>query len=421
MTPPHINAQETSFEECELTVLMPCLNEKLTLAACIRKAKAFLARVGVRGEVLIADNGSDDGSPEIAISEGARVLRVFERGYGAALIAGTRAARGRYVIMGDSDDSYDFSELDLFLDALRNGSDLVMGDRFAGGIQPGAMPPLHKYLGNPVLSFLGRVFYRSSIRDFHCGLRGYRREAILSLDLRCTGMEYASEMVVKATLASLRIAQVPTILHPDGRDRPPHLRSWRDGWRHLKFLLLHAPAWLFFYPGVIALGVGMALLVMLAGGPLRGPASVLLDIHSMVYAMVFGIVGLQFILFSGMAYVHGAKMEVLPDPSTPVRKLINLPVEVWLIAALLLACAGVGLGVVALENWSRHGFGAIDPTVVMRWVIGSAACLLASGQLASGGFFFECMRIPAKVAAEPTPKFRQVALFTECTRSASHE
>lgn len=395
----YINAPKTSSEDCELTVLMPCLNERLTLATCIRKAQAFFERAGVRGEVLIADNGSDDGSTEIAISAGARVIRVFERGYGAALIAGTRAARGRYVVMGDSDDSYDFSRLDAFLDALRKGNDLVMGDRFAGGIQPGAMPPLHKYLGNPVLSFLGRIFYRSPIRDFHCGLRGYRRDAILGLDLRCTGMEYASEMVVKATLAKLRIAQVPTILHCDGRDRPPHLRSWRDGWRHLKFLLLHAPAWLFFYPGVIALGAGLAVLLLLAGGPLRGPASVLFDIHSMLYAMVFGIVGLQFILFSGMAYVHGAKIQVLPDPSAPVRRLVNLPLEAWLITALLLACVGVGLGAVAFGNWSQHGFGPIEPTVVMRWVIGSATCLLASGQIASGGFFFECMRIPAKSSA----------------------
>lgn len=417
----HINAAQTSSEDCELTVLMPCLNERLTLATCIRKAQAFFVRAGVRGEVLIADNGSDDGSTEIAINAGARVISVFERGYGAALIAGTRAARGRYVVMGDSDDSYDFSALDSFLDALRKGNDLVMGDRFAGGIQPGAMPPLHKYLGNPVLSLLGRIFYRSPIRDFHCGLRGYRRDAILGLDLRCTGMEYASEMVVKATLAKLRIAQVPTILHRDGRDRPPHLRSWRDGWRHLKFLLLHAPAWLFFYPGVIALGAGLAVLLMLAGGPLRGPASVLLDIHSMVYAMVFGIVGLQFILFSGMAYGHGAKIQVLPNPSAPVRKLVNLPLEAWLITALLLACVGVGLGAVAFGNWSRHGFGPIEPTVVMRWVIGSATCLLASGQIASGGFFFECMRIPPKVGPESASQFKQTALFNEYTRASSHE
>lgn len=404
----------------ELTILMPCLNEARTLPACIEKARAFLMRHDVHGEILIADNGSTDGSIELAQRLGARVISVMERGYGAALIAGSQAARGRYVVMGDADDSYDFSELGAFLDALRKGGDLVMGDRFAGGIQPGAMPPLHRYLGNPVLSFLGRIFYRSPIRDFHCGLRGYRREAILGLDLVCTGMEYASEMVVKATLAKLHIAQVPTILYPDGRDRPPHLRSWRDGWRHLKFLLLHAPTWLFFYPGVMALGVGLAFLFLLAGGPLRGPASVLLDIHSMVYAMVFGIVGLQFILFSGMAYVHGANMQVLPDPSTPVRKLVSLPVEAWLIAALSLACAGVVLAGVALDNWSRHSFGPIEPAVVMRWVIGSATCLLASAQIASGGFFFECMRIPPKAARGAADQCKQAVLSSDYARS-SHE
>lgn len=400
----------------ELTVLMPCLNERLTLPTCIAKAQAFLARTGVRGEVLIADNGSDDGSPEIALDAGARVIRVAARGYGAALIAGIQAARGRFVVMGDSDDSYDFSRLDLFLDALRKGNELVMGDRFAGGIKPGAMPPLHKYLGNPVLSYVGRVFYRSGIRDFHCGLRGFDRETIQSLDLKCSGMEFASEMIVKATLAGLRVAQVPTVLHPDGRDRPPHLRSWRDGWRHLKFLLLHTPAWLFFYPGLAALAIGLVALLALAAGPVPGPASVLLDIHTMVYAMVFGNIGLQFVLFSGMAYMHGTKMRVLPDNSRPVRTLVSLPLEVWLIVSLVLLLAGFGLAAVAVSAWSSHGFGAIDPAVVMRWVIGSAACFLASGQLASGGFFFECMRIPAKAMRDAECQRPHSAGFEEYVR-----
>lgn len=421
MDPHYSSTPQTQACDVEFTVLMPCLNERLTLLACIQKAQSFFERAGVRGEVLIADNGSDDGSQDIAIKAGARVVNVPERGYGAALIAGTKAARGRYVVMGDSDDSYDFSQLDTFLEALRHGSELVMGDRFAGGIQPGAMPPLHKYLGNPVLSFLGRVFYRSPIRDFHCGLRGYNRDAILALDLRCTGMEYASEMVVKATLAKLAIAQVPTVLHPDGRDRPPHLRSWRDGWRHLKFLLLHAPTWLFFYPGVVALCIGMVAMLLLAGGPLHGPASVLLDIHTMVYAMVFGNIGLQFILFSGMAYVHGAKIKVLPDPSAPVRKLVNLPVEAWLISALVLACVGIGMGAIAMHNWSQHSFGSIDPSVVMRWVIGSATCLLASGQLTSGGFFFEYMRIPPKTSRVFAFDQKQAVAVKEWTKGSNNE
>ena len=235
----------------ELTILMPCLNEARTLPACIAKARRFLDTAGVRGEVLVADNGSTDGSQALAMSLGARVVDVPERGYGAALIAGIDAARGRFVVMGDSDDSYDFEHLQPFVDALRGGAQLVMGNRFAGGIRPGAMPPLHRYLGNPVLSFIGRAFFKVRVRDFHCGLRGFERDALLALGLHCKGMEFASEMVVKAALGGLRIAEVPTTLSPDGRDRAPHLRSWRDGWRHLRFLLLFTPRWLFLYPGVV--------------------------------------------------------------------------------------------------------------------------------------------------------------------------
>jgi glycosyltransferase involved in cell wall biosynthesis len=240
----------------ELTILMPCLDEAATVAACVAKARAFLERAGVQGEVLVADNGSRDGSPELAEAAGARVVRVPERGYGAALRAGIRAARGRYVIMGDADDSYDFSRLDGFLARLREGHELVMGNRFRGGIRSGAMPPLHRYLGNPVLSFVGRLFFRTRVGDFHCGLRGFDRAAALALDLRTPGMEFASELVVKAALAGWRIVEVPTTLDPDGRRRPPHLRSWRDGWRHLRFLLLFSPRWLFLYPGAVLLATG---------------------------------------------------------------------------------------------------------------------------------------------------------------------
>ena len=237
------------YEPCELTILMPCLNEAETLGICIEKALSFLARTGIAGEVVIADNGSTDGSQAIAEGLGARVVPVPARGYGSALLGGIEAARGRYVIMGDSDDSYDFSRLELFVEQLRAGYALVMGNRFKGGIMPGAMPALHRYLGNPVLTAIGRLFFRSPCGDFHCGLRGFDREAILALDLQAPGMEFASEMVVKATINRLRMTEVPTILSPDGRSRPPHLRSWRDGWRHLRFLLLFSPRWLFLYPG----------------------------------------------------------------------------------------------------------------------------------------------------------------------------
>ncbi|HAM24131.1 MAG TPA: dolichol-P-glucose synthetase, partial [Actinobacteria bacterium] len=245
---------------------MPCLDEAETIETCIRKAQGYLQRSGVAGEVLIADNGSTDGSQELARALGARVVDVPRRGYGAALIAGIHQAQGRFIIMGDADDSYDFSALDPFVTALRGGADLVMGNRFAGGIAPGAMPALHRYLGNPVLSFIGRLFFRSPIGDFHCGLRGFRREAALELDLRTTGMEFASELVVKATLAQQRVVEVPTTLSPDGRSRPPHLRSWRDGWRHLRFLLLYSPRWLFLYPGLLVMALGTLGLVLLGTG-----------------------------------------------------------------------------------------------------------------------------------------------------------
>jgi glycosyltransferase involved in cell wall biosynthesis len=245
----------TATVATELTILMPCLNEARTLAGCIEQAQAFLAAGGIAGEVLIADNGSTDGSQALALSMGARVVAVRERGYGAALRAGIEAARGRFVIMGDSDLSYDFRHLDAFVHALRGGAELVVGNRFRGGIANGAMPLLHRYLGNPVLSFIGRRFFGGPLRDFHCGLRGFSRAAMLRLDLVTPGMEFASEMIIKALQAGLQVAEVPTTLAKDGRDRPPHLNTWRDGWRHLRYLLLYTPRWLFLYPG-IALTVG---------------------------------------------------------------------------------------------------------------------------------------------------------------------
>src|ERR1700722_10240461 len=230
---------------------MPCLNEAETVATCVRKAIGFLAESGISGEVLIADNGSTDGSQQLAEAEGARVVNVTEKGYGNALMGGFVAAQGKYVIMGDADDSYDFTNLMPFIEELRKGSDLVMGNRFKGGIEPGAMPPLHKYLGNPVLSFVGRLFFRSKIGDFHCGLRGFRKDSAIARGLQATGREFASEMVVRAPRAKQKITEVPTPLKKDGRSRPPHLRSWRDGWRHLRFLLLFSPRWLFFVPGLV--------------------------------------------------------------------------------------------------------------------------------------------------------------------------
>ena len=286
---------------CELTILMPCLDEAETLETCIRMARNFLARSNIAGEVLVADNGSTDGSQAIAVRNGARVVEVREKGYGAALLGGIRAAHGKYVIMGDADASYDFSRLEGFVEKLRNGYELVMGNRFRGGIAPGAMPALHKYLGNPVLSGIGRLLFRSPCKDFHCGLRGFNRESVMRLDLQTTGMEFASEMVVKATLQNLRIVEVPTTLSPDGRSRAPHLRSWRDGWRHLRFLLIYSPRWLFLYPGLCLSGLGLGLMAWLLPGP-RFLFSAGFDVHTLVYASGMIVVGLQIIFLALFTY-----------------------------------------------------------------------------------------------------------------------
>lgn len=392
----------------ELTILMPCLNEKLTLATCIRKAKGFLERAGIRGEVLIADNGSTDGSQMIALEEGARLIHVATRGYGAALIAGTLAARSTYVITGDSDDSYDFQALDPFVQKLREGFQLVMGDRFAGGILPGAMPALHRYLGNPVLSFMGRLFFRSPIKDFHCGLRGYHRESLLGLKLSCTGMEYASEMIVKSTLAGFSVAEVPTILSPDGRDRAPHLRSWRDGWRHLKFLLVYAPNWLFFYPGMLAFLAGSLMTVALIGGPIAMPFGAALDVHTMLYSMVLGHLGLQMVLFAGASSMHAVKIKAVPAMPCGLGWLERVSLENWLISAGAFFLSGLILAAWGVVFWAHSGFGSIDPSKLMRLTIPSASHLLAAGQLFSCGFLFEYLRLTPKDSEHKALAYKEI-------------
>ncbi len=378
----------------ELTILMPCLNEAETLARCIDKARAFLARSGVAGEVVIADNGSTDGSQTIATAHGAQVVDIPARGYGAALIGGIRAARGRYIIMGDSDDSYDFSRLDGFVAQLRAGFALVMGNRFLGGIMPGAMPRLHRWLGNPVLSFIGRLFFRSPGGDFHCGLRGFDRAAILALDLQAPGMEFASEMVVKATLRGLRMTEVPTILHPDGRTRPPHLRSWRDGWRHLRFLLLFSPSWLFLYPGLaLMLAGGLAMLWLLPGA--RSLGGVALDIHSLLYAATGLLVGAQSVFFWLFAKQYSMREGMLPEDPGFRRLLQRLSLERGLLLGAALVVAGVALGIAALGDWGASGFGRLVPGETMRLVIPSATLVLLGFQCAYGSFFVSVLDIRA--------------------------
>ncbi len=370
----------------ELTILMPCLNEAETIGACVGKAMAYLARSGVAGEVVIADNGSTDGSQAIAEGLGARVVAVPTRGYGAALIAGIANARGRYVIMGDSDDSYDFTDLDPFVAKLRQGFALVMGNRFLGGIKPGAMPPLHRYLGNPVLSTIGRVFFGGPVRDFHCGLRGFDRDAIRSLDLRAPGMEFASEMVVKATVQGLRVTEVPTTLSPDGRSRPPHLRSWRDGWRHLRFLLVFCPRWLFLYPGAGLFLAGFVAMAVLLPGPLR-MGGVTFDVHTILYgsgAMIMGFQAVQFWVFSR---IYGAQQGVVPEEKRLTAALERFGLEPALIVAVLMVLLGLALGIGAVAIWGAQRFGPLEGMGAMRMAIASVTSMVLGLQLAFGAFF----------------------------------
>ncbi len=377
----------------ELTILMPCLNEAETLAACIGKARAFLERTGIAGEIVVADNGSTDGSQAIADTLGARVVPVPERGYGAALGGGIQAARGRFVIMGDADDSYDFSRLDAFVDQLRAGADLVMGNRFSGGIAPGAMPWLHRYVGNPVLSAIGRLFFRASIGDFHCGLRGFSRAAILGLNLRTAGMEFASEMVVKATLAQLDIREVPTTLAKDGRSRPPHLRSFRDGWRHLRFLLLFSPRWLFLYPGIALLTAGLLLGAILLPGPLHlGRTS--LDIHTFLVAALCIIVGLQSITFAIIGRRFASRYGFIPRSGTHDRLLEALTLERILLVALALMLVGIISLVWGISEWAARDFGPLDPSSTMRPVILALTALVSGFQMMMSGFMSSMINIP---------------------------
>jgi Glycosyl transferase family 2 len=366
----------------ELTVLMPCLNEARTVASCVHAARRFMEQSGVKGEVLVADNGSSDGSPDIARQAGARVVDVRQRGYGAALKAGIAAAEGRYVIMGDADDSYDFSALDVFLSKLRGGAQLVMGNRFQGGIEPGAMPFLHRYLGNPVLSFVGRLFFRTRIGDFHCGLRGFSRDAVLRLGLITSGMEFASEMVAKSALTGLRIDQVPTRLRPDGRGRPSHLRTWRDGWRHLRFLLLYCPRWLFLYPGCALLLAGV--LGLLAGGSGMVPR---LGIHSLLFLGGATILGVQLIQFAVLTKWLAVLGGLVPRPAWMDRWAGAFTIENGLLLGLAAFIGGLAASLWITLDWGRAGFGPLDPVGTMRAAIPAVTLMAVGMQMGMGSLF----------------------------------
>lgn len=370
----------------ELTILMPCLNEGATVAQCVAEAGEFLRSRGIQGEVLVADNGSQDGSVQLARSAGARVIHVPQRGYGAALIAGIEAAHGRYVIMGDADKSYDFSRLDAFVERLQSGAQLVMGNRFAGGIESGAMPALHRYLGNPVLSFLGRLFFRARIADFHCGLRGFERQSIEQLRLVSTGMEFASEMVAKAALARMRIDEVATTLRPDGRERPPHLRTWRDGWRHLRFLLLFCPRWLFLYPGVTLFLLGLAGLTVLQP-VFSAAASEAPRIHSMLYAAGAIVLGMQMIQLAVLTKWVGVISGIVPEPAWLARSKAFLRLETGLAIGALLFALGLLGSLDLVYNWGIGGFGPLPPTDGMRAAIPAVTLMIVGMQAAAGTLF----------------------------------
>lgn len=381
---------ETIVDQIELTILMPCLNEEATLGKCIQHALRGISDYAISGEIVVADNGSTDQSVAIAESMGARVVHVKEKGYGNALRAGIEAAKGKYIIMGDSDCSYDFEAIGPFVAKLREGFDLVMGNRFKGGIKKGAMPFLHRYLGNPVLSFVGRLFFHSSIGDFHCGLRGFSRQSIIQLRLSTTGMEFASEMVVKSTLNNLKITEVPTILHPDERNKPPHLNTWSDGWRHLRFLLIYSPRWLFFYPGVFLTLFGLIMSIVLITQQIS-VNQIQFDIHTLLYLFTTFYLGFQFIAFYVFTKYFGVINGLLPN-SKRFKSLFKwFKLERGLVLGTFILLFGVFLSIFALTEWKKVGFGGLDPSYILRIIIPAVFSLMIGLQTILNSFFLSIL------------------------------
>jgi glycosyltransferase involved in cell wall biosynthesis len=385
----------TETENVELTIVMPCLDEAETLEICIRKASNFLEEAKINGEVLISDNGSTDGSQEMAINNGAVLIEAKEKGYGAALQEGIKNAKGRYVIMGDADDSYDFSNLMPFVNELRKGCDLVMGNRFKGGIKKGAMPFLHRYIGNPVLSFVGRLFFRIKIRDFHCGLRGFRKDSYEKMNLHTTGMEFASEMVVKASLNKMKIVEVPTTLSPDGRTRPPHLNTWRDGWRHLRFLLMFSPKWLFLLPGLFIIAVSGLIMSMVLIHPveLKG---VVFDIHTLIVAAFALLIGIQFVFFHSFVRIYSVTSGLIPSDKKFEMLFEYFTLERGLLIGFLTALFG---GIIMISNfvsWESLGFSDLEPQTFVRKVMLAILPFFLGIQIIIYSFIFSIIGIKEK-------------------------
>jgi len=379
---------------------MPCLNEARTVGVCVETALAAIAAGGLEGEVVVADNGSTDGSQEAAAAAGARVVDAPVRGYGAALMAGIEASAGRFIIMGDSDASYDFSHLMPFVEGLRDGHDLVMGSRFKGRIEPKAMPWKHRWIGNPVLTGLGRLFFRAPVSDFHCGLRAFTRAAYERMDLRTTGMEFASEMVVKATLCGMRIAEVPITLRQDGREGASHLRSWRDGWRHLRFMLLYSPRWLFLVPGAVLLALGVAGFAWLLPGPRRiGGAE--FDVHTLLASGLACLMGFQLVLFGALATAVGVSSGLLPRAGGPPRWVKAFRSDVSSLAGLVLFVAGLALMVTAVIRWGRADWGPLQYRYTMRLVIPAVTLMSLGVQSLFSSFFLAFLMLPRRSSGAP--------------------
>jgi glycosyltransferase involved in cell wall biosynthesis len=387
-------------DEIELTILMPCLNEAETIGVCIDKAFSYLARTGIRGEVLVADNCSTDNSRAISSEKNARTVLVEQSGYGAALRAGIAAARGHYVIMGDADDSYDFANLDDFVAKLRGGCDLVIGNRFRGGISPGAMPVLHRYLGSPLLGFIGRRFFNVEIGDFHCGLRGFDRSRIAELGLHTTGMEFASEMIIAASLRKYSITEVPTTLSKAGRSRKPHLRTWRDGWRHLRFLLIFSPRWLFIYPGIAFIALGLFGAAVLFRGKVEIANGVVIDIHTFLVASIAILVGLQSISFGLIARRFATTSGFLPQSERETTLFAGFSLERGLLLALVIGVAGIAGLFWAIYAWVSISFGPIEYPLVLRVLVLSLTAIAVAMQIASTSFFLSIIDLP--VRGEPS-------------------
>jgi glycosyltransferase involved in cell wall biosynthesis len=383
------------IKNIELTILMPCLNEEKTVGICVEKAQEFLIKNKVNGEIIVADNGSTDRSQKIAEEKGAVVIEVNQKGYGNALKGGISTSSGKYIIMGDADDSYDFSNLNTFLEKLREGYDLVMGNRFAGGIKPGAMPFLHRYLGNPILSGIGRIFFKTPSRDFHCGLRGFNKVAIEKIDLQTTGMEFASEMVIKASINNLKVCEVPTILSPDGRDMSPHLRSWRDGWRHLRFLLSFSPRWLFLYPGLLLMIIGLIFSIWITIIPIQ-INQIVFDIHSLLLFNLLFLVGFNMVLFSIQTHIYASRTALIPSKMKYEKLIKYFSLEKGLLLGFIIMLIGFIVAVVVYFEWSKNQFNYMDTRFTMRQFIPAIFSIIMGSQIVFSSFFISILGIKTR-------------------------